>query len=137
MTAVIRHSSNRPVTDRLHPVVYKLAVGLVVLYVVSAWAMFYRAGDPELLLTAVSGLLLFAILIPFALWLTWRRHRIAEEPAKETLPFRAWMFGDFETWQGRLKGRDAAIDILLPLAAVALGLMLIGIVFATSAHSIS
>ena len=132
MATIIRHSSNRPVTDRLHPAVYKFAVGLVLLYIASAWGLFYAAGDPELLLTAVSGLLLFAILIPFALWLTWRRHRIDDEPARAS-PFRAWLFGDFETWQGRLKARDAAIDVLLPLAAVAFGLMLIGIIFAISA----
>jgi hypothetical protein len=46
------------------------------------------------------------------------------------LPFRDWRSGEFAVWQARLRGLHAAIDILLPLAAVAFGLTAIGIVFA-------
>jgi hypothetical protein len=36
-------------------------------------------------------------------------------------PLRTWLSGDFETWQYRLKGSEAAIQILLPIAAVSFG----------------
>ena len=37
--------------------------------------------------------------------------------------------GDFAVWGAKLRGAHAAIDMLLPLAAVAFGLTAIGIVF--------
>src|SRR4051812_31633769 len=104
-TLAVHHRSNRPVTARLHPAVYKFAAGLVLLFVVSAWAFFYQQGDPQLLLGMVTELLFVAVAIPFLLWLTWRRHRTTEEvkDATEVTSLRAWMFGDFDTWQGRLR----------------------------------
>ncbi|WP_256476501.1 hypothetical protein [Bradyrhizobium sp. 186] len=39
------------------------------------------------------------------------------------------MKGSTEVWQSKLKSSDAAIDMLLPLAAVALGLVALGITF--------
>ena len=39
-----------------------------------------------------------------------------------------WTSGDFETWQGRLKGKDAAVQILLPIASVAFGMTLFAII---------
>jgi len=40
-----------------------------------------------------------------------------------------WSLSDFPVWGGKIKGSHAAIDVLLPLAAVAFGLTAIGIVF--------
>jgi hypothetical protein len=53
----------------------------------------------------------------------------AAEPHPEAISFRDWQSGDFAVWGSRLRGTDAAIDLLLPLAAVAFGLTAIGIVF--------
>jgi hypothetical protein len=77
----------------------------------------------------VSVLLLFAIVLVAALTATWKRHRLADDGHAQSTAFRDWRHGDFAVWDGRLKGADAAIDMLLPLAAAAFGLTAIGIVF--------
>lgn len=70
---VSRH--NRLVSDHLHPLIYTAVVGLVLWFVVSAWAFF---GDGEymgLLLAVVSGFFFMAIAIPGALWLIWWKYQ--------------------------------------------------------------
>jgi hypothetical protein len=42
---------------------------------------------------------------------------------------RDWASGSFEIRQDRLKGANAIAEILLPIAAVALGMTVLGIVF--------
>jgi len=37
--------------------------------------------------------------------------------------------GEVETWQGRVEGWDAAVEVLMPLGAAALGMTLIGLIF--------
>jgi hypothetical protein len=54
-------------------------------------------------------------------------------PTKTSL--RDWSAGDFAVWGSKLKSTHAAIDMLLPLAAVAFGLTAIGIVFLIAANS--
>ena len=43
--------------------------------------------------------------------------------------FRDWASGQFETWQERVKGANAAVEILLPVAAAAVGMTAFAIVF--------
>lgn len=124
---------NRPVFDQLHPRVYAGAVGLVAWFALSAWILFDRQADIGLPLVMVSVLLFMAVLIPLALALIWRRHRISDSHPEAT-SFRDWRAGDFAVWGSRVRGTDAAIDMLLPLAAVAFGLTAIGIVFLICAY---
>jgi hypothetical protein len=42
--------------------------------------------------------------------------------------FQAWARSDFETGQGRLPAAEAAVQALLPIAAVAFGMTIFGIV---------
>jgi hypothetical protein len=77
----------------------------------------------------VSVLLLVAVLLPWALFLIWKRHRMPYDGHAPNVMFREWRAGDFEVWGSRLRSMHAAIDMLLPLAAVAFGLTSIGIVF--------
>ena len=51
-----------------------------------------------------------------------------EGQAKDIV-FRDWRGGDVEVWGSKLRSTHAAIDVLLPLMAVAFGLTAIGIVF--------
>jgi hypothetical protein len=120
---------NRPVFDELHPSVYKIAVGLVTMFALSAWILFDRQPDIEFPLAMVTVLLLVAVLIPLSLWLVWRRHRLPNQRHPSEITFRDWRAGDFPVWGSRLRGAHAAIDVLLPLAGVAFGLAAIGIVF--------
>jgi hypothetical protein len=122
---------NKPVFDQLHPRIYAAATGLVAWFVISAWALFDRGGgDVSLSLAFVSLLLLVAVLLPWTLFLVWRRHPLLQERHPQTTSFRDWRAGNFQVWGARLHGSHAAIDVLLPLAAVAFGLTGIGIVFA-------
>lgn len=113
----------------VHPLVYKAAIGLVALFVVAAWAAFDRQSDIELPLAMLSVLLFVAVLLPYLLWRVWRAGQARPPTLKTNKGFRKWMKGSTEVWQSKLKSSDAAIDMLLPLAAVALGLVALGIAF--------
>lgn len=117
---------NKPVFDQLHPAIYGAAVGLVAWFALAAWVLFDRQSDIGLPLAMVSVLLLVAVLLPWALSLVWKRH-VMPHPTK--ISFRDWRAGDFAVWGSKLHSTHAAIDMLLPLAAVAFGLTAIGIVF--------
>jgi hypothetical protein len=120
---------NKPVFDHLHPRVYEAAIGLVVWYVLAAWLLFDRKDDIGLLLAMVSILLLVAVLIPLSLAFVWKRHRLPHQSHPHQLSFHDWSAGDFAVWGARIHSRHAAIDMLLPLAAVAFGLTALGVVF--------
>jgi hypothetical protein len=49
-------------------------------------------------------------------------------PLAETKAFVWWLRGKFSTWTDQEKGSTAAVEILLPFAAVALGITALGIV---------
>jgi hypothetical protein len=124
---------NKPVFDHLHPRIYGIAVGLVAWFVVSAWALFDRGGAVALPLGFVSLLLLIAVLLNWILSVIWKKYRAPPDQPETSLP--DWAAGDFSVWGARLRGSQAAIDVLLPLAAVAFGLTAIGIVFAVVSAS--
>lgn len=124
-THIIGH--NRAVFDGLHPAIYKAMCGLALWFVVSAWALFSGYEYTSLIFAIVSVFFLITILVPTALWATWRRRH--EDAAKNpAVTFGDWRAATFDTWQGRLKGSEAAVQVLLPIAAVAFGLTAIGIV---------
>ncbi len=120
---------NRPIFDQLHPNVYKAAVGLVAWFALAAWILFDRQNDIALPLAIVSVLLLVAVLVPWSLSLVWQRHQMPYQRHPEKIAFRDWKTGDFAVWGSKLRGTDAAIDMLLPIAAVAFGLTALGVVF--------
>jgi hypothetical protein len=123
-----RQVSDRQVSDRLHPLVPIAAVGCVLWFVLAAWTTFGGFAYMDLVLAVVRGFFLMALLIPFALWLTWRR----QSPDADRTPresFRDWISGEFETGQGRRKASDAMIEVLLPLAAGAVGMTALGVIF--------
>jgi hypothetical protein len=124
---------NKPVFDQLHPAIYRAAVGLVAWFAVAAWILFDRQSDIELPLAMVSVLLLVAVALPWALSLVWNRHVMPHQHPTKT-SFRDWRTGDFAVWGSKLHGTHAAIDMLLPLAAVAFGLTAIGVVFLICAN---
>lgn len=126
---------NKPSFDQLHPNIYGAAVGLVVWFALSAWILFDRESDIGLPLAMVSALLLVAVLLPWSLSLVWKRHQMPHQQHPNRPSFHDWKSGDFAVWGSKLNGMHAAIDVLLPLAAVAFGLTAIGIVFLICANS--
>jgi hypothetical protein len=111
-------------TDRLHPVVYLALAGLGLWYVVSAWA-FGGNAYTDYLLAVVTGLVFIAVLIPVGIWRIWRNHPHREGSGE---PFKFWAASELRIWQDRVKAGNAAIEILLPVAAVAFGLLILAVI---------
>jgi hypothetical protein len=120
---------NKPVFDELHPRIYGAAVGLAAWFALMAWALFDRSSDIDLSLMFVTVLFIVAVLLPWMLFLVWKKFQMPYERHQQSTSFHEWRAGDFAVWGARLHGADAAIDVLLPLIAVSFGLTAIGIVF--------
>ena len=120
---------DRILSDGLHPLIYKALAGLALWLVVSAWIGFDGQGYVSFLLVVVTGFFLIAAAIPYLLWRVWRNNSPGESTGDNKIGFRAWWSGEFDTWQGRVEGWDATVEILLPLGAAAIGMTAIGLVF--------
>ena len=60
--------------------------------------------------------------IPVLIWKTWQHKRAKGGNARTGGSFDAWASQRFATWTGALSGREAATQILLPIAAVSIGM---------------
>jgi hypothetical protein len=118
------------VFDQLHPRIWGAAAGLIAWFALMAWVLFDRSGDVTLSLMFVTVLFVVAIAVPWTLSLVWRKFGRPYEEHPTPSSFHDWMDGDLVVWGARLRARDAAIDVLLPLVAVSFGLTAIGIVLA-------
>jgi hypothetical protein len=127
-----RRESSSAIHSGFHPLIYKAAIALVALFVIAAWVAFDRQSDIELPLAMLSVLLFVAVFLPYLLWRVWRTGQARPPTLKGNRGFWKWAEGSMEVGQGKLKSKDAAIDMLLPLASVAFGLVALGIVFALS-----
>ena len=114
-------------TDRLPRLIYVALVGFVAWMALAAWG-FAGPGYADVALTVVTGFLALAIAIPFILWRVARANRDGAEEERSP-DFDDWSSGQFETWQDRLKGSNAAMEIILPIAAAAIGMTAFAIVF--------
>ncbi len=112
----------------LHPAVYAMMIGLSVLFVAAAW-VFFAGGYSDLDLLVISVFFAMAIGIPYILSRVGRHDEASIRAGARDGPLRDWLAGDFEDWQSRTSARAAATEILLPLCAVAFGLVAIGAVF--------
>jgi hypothetical protein len=115
-------------------VIYRAIAGLALWFVLSAWMFFGSATHMGLILAIMCVLFIMATGVPYLLWRVGevarrQQTRSADEPAE---PFQAWIGGDFATWTGNQTSVTAAVEILLPIAAVAIGIMALGIVWATA-----
>jgi hypothetical protein len=118
-----------PRSDRLHPVVWRTILLLALWTVIAAWG-FVGRGYTDYVLVVVSGFVLAAVGLPALLWLNWSRNRTGTGRAETGAAgsFRDWLAGEVEIRRGRIKGVDAAFAVLLPIAAVALGMTAFAIV---------
>jgi hypothetical protein len=127
----IRH--NRPVTDHLHPFVYMTMAGLALWFIISVWG-FAIDGYTAYLLAIVSGFIFIVVALLFVLSRVGKKLHSSDVTSDHKDPFGHWASGEFVTWQDRVRGRHAAIEILLPLAAVAFGMTAFAVVFYVTAH---
>jgi hypothetical protein len=120
-----RSNSSTTRTDSLHPVVYLALIGVTVWFVAAAW-QFGVSAYTDYLLTVVSGFAVIFVALPSALWFTAARHERSLQSNTGNESFREWARKEFETWQGRRSGSNVVIEILLPMAAAAIGMTAIG-----------
>jgi hypothetical protein len=123
-----RRNQDSPISDSLHPLVNMAIIGLVLMFVAAVWIFF--ASDPygAWLDVVITGLFVIAIAIPTLCWLTWRRN--ADGATDGGHPsFHDWAVGEFDTSTGPVKGASATAEVLLPIAAVAVGMTVLGLVF--------
>ena len=103
-----------------------------------AWS-FVGGGETDYILFVVTGF----IVVVVALQLVLMRVRRADRPVDAgndstdgALSFQQWARGDFEAERGSLRAAEAALLILLPIAAAAVGMMAFGIEFQIVEHGL-
>jgi hypothetical protein len=121
----------KQVGRNLHSKVYVALVGLVLWLVLAIWGFGYD-GQTDYLLAIVTGFLIIAVAIPATLALMAHSQGDSVDGKSsaphDTKSFRQWAAEDFDTWQGRIKGRNAAVEVLLPMAAIAIGMTAFAII---------
>lgn len=120
---------DRAADDKLHPVVYRTMIGLTIWLVLSVWLLFSRGSDVTLNLIVITFFFLVVVGTPLLISFAWQHNVAPEESHPPTPRFRDWIACEFATWTGGLSGREAAMQILLPIAAVAIGMTIFGLVF--------
>jgi hypothetical protein len=127
--SIDRPSIDRPTSGRFHPYVYRILAGLAAWFVISAWG-FAGGGHTDLALTAVTGLFALMVGIPSLLALARRFHPPDPSAAREetTDRFEQWAERDVDLSTGPVKGKFAAIETVLPIAAVAFGMTAFAVV---------
>ena len=120
---------NRPTNDELHPFVYRAIIGLTIWLVLSIWFFFSRGPYTGLDAGVITFFFFVLVGIPVLIWLSWRRNTTLDEQHGYVAPYREWTSHAFATWTGGISGREAAAQILLPIAAVAIGMTVFGLVF--------
>ncbi|HEY1474586.1 MAG TPA: hypothetical protein VGF53_10945 [Pseudolabrys sp.] len=120
---------DRPIHDGLHPLVYRSMVALTIWLVLSVWAFFSTGAYIGLTLAMVTLFFVVLVAIPVIIWKTWQHNALPEETREPAESFDAWASQRFATSTGALSGREAAMQILLPIAAVSIGMTIFGLVF--------
>jgi len=125
-----RNIEKPPATSVLHSWVYMALIGLALWMVLWVWS-FVGAGETDYILFIVSGFIVTVVGLQLVLMRVQRADNTtgAGTAQSGTDSFREWARGDFEAEQGRLRAGEAALLILLPIAAAAIGMMAFGIEF--------
>lgn len=122
----------KPPPDGLHPAVYGALVALTAWFVVAVWLLFGSGGYPALDFAVITFFFVMLIGIPTVVFAVWRRH--GEDAAAERQPFRHWRTGAMRTLTGEQRATHALVEVLLPIAAVAVGITLFGLIFVLAAR---
>ena len=119
-----------------HPGVFKAVIVLAALYVLAAWG-FAGHGSTDMLLFVVSGFFLLSAGLVSLLWQTRRRNPRKDlgDRVCELDSLGNWVCRDVETSTGPVRGSTAMIETLLPIAAVAVGMVAFAIVVHFAGHA--
>jgi hypothetical protein len=115
------------VARRLHPAIYITIAGLALVFIASAWT-FAALNDSYYLIAIVTGFVTAAVGLPFQLWRVQRHGHGPRDTSLSPRSLSNWLHTDLDVWQTRIRGSDAAAAILLPIAAVAIGMLCLAIV---------
>ena len=120
----------------LHPTVYLIIVLLAGVFVLSSWTFFGLGGYTGLVLVVLTLIVGFVIAIPSVLARVWRRHHDpVADPGAPTDSFSHWLKSDVTVQRYHVVGRDAAAAALLPIAAGAIGMLLLALIHALEISS--
>lgn len=130
---------NRPANEtynQLHSSIPKIAAGLVTWFVLMAWIFFDKQSLVALPLAFITVLFLVVALCFSGSFLVWYRHQPDYDRHPNEVPFRDWIKGDFSVWGSQQSAGQAATEILLPMAAAAFGMTVMGTIYAISSSMI-
>jgi hypothetical protein len=128
----LERQQDRPVTGVLHARVWALLAGFSAWFALAVWG-FAGGGLSNYLLVIVSGFIFIVVALQLILSTVTRTHDASEREVNRA-SLRDWAAWDFETWQDRLSGAQAALHILLPIAAAAVGMTIFAIIFQITQH---
>jgi len=117
----------RPKTD-FHPGFVGAILALGAVFILGAWAFLSGRGYIGLVAGVVTFFTLLVMAIPYDLW----RIKSGHDGGNARLArgsFREWLNSDVEIWDDHLSGREAMINALLPIGAVAIGAVLFALAF--------
>lgn len=125
---------SRPSTNWMHPGVHAILIAFTAWFALAVWS-FAGQGVVNYLLFIVSGFIFVAVALP--LILAGVGHDGHAATREENAPsLRDWAKCEYETSAGKVSGAAAAAQILLPIAAAAVGMTAIGIIFYFSAPGV-
>jgi hypothetical protein len=122
--------SNRRRQTRVHPVVARLGLALILWTLAAIWILFAQSHGAVLVFGIVSFLMIVFVALP------WLLFRLGRNGAPRPDSFRDWMDSDFETESGPIDAREAAVLILLVPLSIALGMTAFGALALMSASGI-
>jgi hypothetical protein len=129
MTTHAHQNHHHPAHQGLHPLIYRSMIGLTLWLVLSIWVFFNTGAYNGLTLAMITLFFVVLVAIPVVLWQTWQHNAPPSETRAPGESFRDWTSEEFVTWTGGLSGREAAIQVLLPIAAVSIGMTVFGLVY--------
>lgn len=126
MTHQTTSNERKPVYRAFPITIYEALAGSAVAIAVISWVFFSVDLSGVETGGAVAAFTVITLLIPFTIWRMSKWRKVNRDvPSSRT---RDWLKGQFEVWQTRLKGRDAAILALLSPLSVVVGLAIIAVI---------
>jgi len=125
--------NQRSVTGSVPGWLYGMGIGFVAWFALAVW-LFAGAGTTDYLLFIVSGFIFVVVLLQLILSRVTRSGE-PQESDHESSHFSDRRKWDLDTFQSRISFNQAAVQILLPLAAAAIGMTAIGIVMHITEHA--
>jgi hypothetical protein len=135
MALNINRLDERASAGQLHPRVYKLMLALVVVLIAGIWGFFLGGFGTGFVLVVASLFVIWAFALPYGLARishhdedsdSTRAH--APVGPEDASPYRDWARREITIGESRVRGRDATIEALLPIAAVALGMLAFAVI---------